>query len=161
MQLNYALSEIVWNLNQTRSWAVSCICPNESGTANSVDERRVKVQIVLPCFQTSFLNEKKEFIVDFEQTTFCDRYMPTIRGPEGERIRQCTSANGWKEGEDGRGPGHLMIGLTYTAWKVVEDVLRVTEKESKRGVTEAADDKSVLPDDTTECTHQELLTPGA
>lgn len=159
-QLNYTLSEIMWNLDRTRLWTVSCIRPNDSGTANSFDKRRVKAQIRALLLPDLVSRRKQDFIVDFEQTTFCDRYVPTIRGSEGERIRQCASANGWKEDED-YVVGHRMIWLTYTAWKVVEDVLRATEKESKRGGTEAADDESVLPDDATEYTHQESLTPGA
>ena len=81
-------------------------------------------------------------------------------GSEAERIRQCASSNGWKEGED-YVVGHRMIWLTYPAWKVVDDVLRASEKDHKRGGTEVGDDESVLPDDATEYTHQESLTPGA
>ncbi|CDO75020.1 Glycosyltransferase Family 2 protein [Trametes cinnabarina] len=158
-QLNYTLSEIMWNLDRTRHWTVSCIRPNDSGTANSFDKRRVKAQIrslLLPDF---IARRKNDFIIDFDQTAFCDRYVPTIRGSEAERIRQCASANGWKEGED-YVVGHRMIWLTYPAWKVVEDVLRAQEKEQKRG-GEDGDGDSVLPDDATEYTHQEgSLAPG-
>ncbi|EJF62220.1 chitin synthase [Dichomitus squalens LYAD-421 SS1] len=159
-QLNYALSEIMWNLDRARLWTVSCIRPNDSGTANSFDKRRVKAQIRALLLPDIASRKKHDFVVDFEQTAFCDRYLPTIRGSEAERIRQCASANGWKEGED-YVVGHRMIWLAYNAWKVVEDVLRASEKESKRAGTEAGDDESVLPDDATEYTHQESLTPGA
>lgn len=156
-QLNYTLSEIMWNLDRTRLWTVSCIRPNDSGTANSFDKRRVKAQIRALLLPDLVSRRKQDFVVDFDQTAFCDRYVPTIRGSEAERIRQCASSNGWKEGEDFVF-GHRMIWLTYSAWKVVEDVIRASEKEHKRG---EADDESVLPDDATEYTHQESLTPGA
>ncbi|KAI0371480.1 chitin synthase [Pilatotrama ljubarskyi] len=160
-QLNYTLSEIMWNLDRTRHWTVSCIRPNDSGTANSFDKRRVKAQIRALLLPDFIARRKNDFIVDFEQLAFCDRYVPTIRGSEAERIRQCASANGWKEGED-YVVGHRMIWLTYPAWKVVEDVLRAQEKEQKRGGAEGVDDESVLPDDATEYTHPEgSLTPGA
>ncbi|RPD67384.1 chitin synthase [Lentinus tigrinus ALCF2SS1-7] len=158
-QLNYTLSEIMWNLDRTRLWTVSCIRPNDSGTANSFDKRRVKAQIRALLLPDLVSRRKHDFIVDFEQAAFCDRYVPTIRGSEAERIRQCASSNGWKEGED-YVVGHRMIWLTYPAWKMVEDVLRASEKEHKRGGTEI-DDESVLPDDATEYTHQESLAPGA
>ncbi|KAI0638620.1 chitin synthase [Trametes polyzona] len=159
-QLNYTLSEIMWNLDRTRHWTVSCIRPNDSGTANSFDKRRVKAQIRALLLPDLIARRKNDFIVDFEQGPFCDRYVPTIRGSEAERIRQCASSNGWKEGED-YVVGHRMIWLTYAAWKMVEDVLRAQEKEQKRG-GDGVDDESVLPDDATEYTHQEgsLLTPG-
>ncbi|KAH9899128.1 chitin synthase-domain-containing protein [Cubamyces lactineus] len=56
-----------------------------------------------------------------------------------------------------------MIWLTYTAWKVVEDILRAQEKELKCGGDDV-DGESVIPDDTTEYTHQEgslAVGPGA
>ncbi|EIW61536.1 chitin synthase [Trametes versicolor FP-101664 SS1] len=159
-QLNYTLSEIMWNLDRTRQWSVSCIRPNDSGTSNSFDKRRVKAQIRALLLPDLISRRKNDFIVDFEQAPFCDRYVPTIRGSEAERIRQCASANGWKEGED-YVVGHRMIWLTYAAWKVVEDVLRAQEKDQKRGV-DGVDDESVLPDDATEYTHQEgSLAPVA
>ncbi|KAI0774709.1 chitin synthase [Trametes elegans] len=159
-QLNYTLSEIMWNLDRTRHWTVSCIRPNDSGTANSFDKRRVKAQIRSLLLPDLIARRKNDFIIDFEQTAFCDRYVPTIRGSEAERIRQCASANGWKEGED-YAVGHRMIWLTYAAWKVVEDVIRAQEKEQKRGGAEGADDESILPDDATEYTHHEgSVTPG-
>ena len=159
-QLNYTLSEIMWNLDRTRLWTVSCIRPNDSGTANSFDKRRVKAQIRALLLPDLVARRKHDFVVDFEQAAFCDRYVPTMGGSEAERIRQCASSNGWKEGED-YVVGHRMIWLTYPAWKVVEDVLRASEKDHKRGGTEVGDDESVLPDDATEYTHQESLTPGA
>ncbi|KAI0650874.1 chitin synthase [Trametes meyenii] len=158
-QLNYTLSELMWNLDRTRHWTVSCIRPNDSGTANSFDKRRVKAQIRALLLPDLIARRKNDFIVDFEQADFCDRYVPTIRGSDAERIRQCASSNGWKEGED-YVVGHRMIWLTYAAWKVVEDVLRAQEKEQKRGGAEGVDDESVLPDDATEYTHQGSLAPG-
>ncbi|KAI0677685.1 chitin synthase [Trametes maxima] len=158
-QLNYTLSEIMWNLDRTRHWTVSCIRPNDSGTANSFDKRRVKAQIRALLLPDLIARRKNDFIVDFEQADFCDRYVPTIRGSDAERIRQCASSNGWKEGED-YVVGHRMIWLTYAAWKVVEDVLRAQEKEQKRGGADGVDDESVLPDDATEYTHQGSLAPG-
>ena len=41
-----------------------------------------------------------EFIMDFEQKEFCERYVPMMRGSELERIRQCAASNGWTEGTD-------------------------------------------------------------
>ncbi|KAH9939246.1 chitin synthase [Epithele typhae] len=158
-QINYTLSEIMWNLDRAHLWTVSCIRPNDSGMANSFDKRRVKAQIRALLLPDLVARKKHDLIVDFEQSTFCDRYVPTIRGSDSERIRQCASSNGWKEGED-YVIGHRMIWLTYAAWKVVEDVLRASEKDTKRGGT-VADDESVAADDATEYTHQESLgAPG-
>ncbi|OCH89984.1 chitin synthase [Obba rivulosa] len=160
-QLNYNLSEIMANLDRTRLWTVSCIRPNDSSSANSFDKRRAKAQIRSLLLPDLVSRRKADFVVDFEQVAFCDRYVPTMRGSDAERIRQCAQANGWHEGSD-YVVGHRMIWLTYGAWKMVEDVLRAAEKEQKKGSGEGADDdESAIPDDATEYTHQDgSLAPG-
>jgi hypothetical protein len=52
-----------------------------------------------------------------------------MRGSEPERIAQCARANGWKEGLD----YGLGMWLSYYAWRMVEDPLRVMEKELRKG----------------------------
>ncbi|KAI0940344.1 hypothetical protein AcV5_001478 [Taiwanofungus camphoratus] len=160
-QLNHNLSEIMANLDKTRLWTVSCIRPNDSGSSNSFDKRRVKAQIRALLLPDLVSRRRVDYVVDLEHTTFCDRYVPTMRGSEAERIRQCAQANGWQEGVD-YVVGHRMIWLTYSAWKMVEDVLRADEKEQRKGSREGGDDEeSVLPDDNTEYTHQEASFQGA
>lgn len=151
-QLNYTLSEITASLDRARLWTVSCIRPNDSGSPNSFDKRRVKLQIRSLLLPDMVSRRKKEFVVDMEHSAFCERYVPTIGGSDPERIQQCARANGWQEGID-YAVGHRSIWLTYPAWKMVEDVIRTAEKEAKRAVGE--DDESVMPDDATEYTHRE------
>lgn len=40
-----------------------------------------------------------EYVADYNLMDFCERYVPTMRGSEQERIVQRARANGWKEGE--------------------------------------------------------------
>ncbi|KAH9947205.1 chitin synthase [Amylocystis lapponica] len=160
-QLNHSLSEIMANLDKTQSWTVSCIRPNDSGSSNSFDRRRVKAQVRSLLLPDLVARRKADYIVDIEHAAFCDRYVPTMRGSEAERIRQCAQANGWQEGVD-YVVGHRMIWLSYMAWKMVEDVLRAGEKERKGSGEGADEDESVLPDDATEYTHQDasFATPA-
>ncbi|GBE80201.1 Chitin synthase 8 [Sparassis crispa] len=152
-QLNHTLSELMSNIDRTHSWIVSCIRPNDSGSSNSFDKRRVKAQIRALLLPDLVARRKTEFVVDYEHSVFCDRYVPTMRGSEAERIRQCAASNGWQDGVD-YVMGYRMIWLTYSAWKMVEDVLRAAEKDQKKGSREGAeDDESVLQDDTTDYTH--------
>lgn len=150
-QLNFTLSEIFSSLNRTRLWTISCIRPNESGSPNSFDKRRVKFQIrnlLLPDF---IARRSVEYVVDFELRSFCDRYVPTMRGSEQERIIQCARANGWKEGVDYI-CGHKSIWLSYGAWKMVEDLLRTQERETQGGSQEG-NEEDYGPDDNTDFTH--------
>lgn len=153
-QLNYTLSEIFSNLDRMRLWTISCIRPNDSGSPNSFDKRRVKAQIRSLLLPDIASRKSVEYIADFEQGAFCDRYVPTMRGSELERITQCARANGWQDGTD-FAVGHRMIWLSYSAWKMVEDGLRTVEKEIKKASREDDDDESAVPDDNTEYTHQE------
>lgn len=152
-QVNYNLSEIMYSLDRTKHWTVSCIRPNDSGSPNSFDKRRVKLQIRSLLLPDLLVRRKTEFVVDMEHAAFCDRYVPTMQGGEPERIRQCAQANGWQEGVD-YAVGHRMIWLSYSAWKMVEDVIRSAEKEAKKLISGGEDDESVMPDDATEYTHQ-------
>ncbi|EIN11094.1 chitin synthase [Punctularia strigosozonata HHB-11173 SS5] len=151
-QLNYNISELLRILDNTRSWTVSCIRPNDSGSPNSFDKRRVKSQIRSLLLPDIVARRRVEYTVEFEQTAFCDRYVPTMRGSEGERIRQCAQANGWHEGRD-YVLGHRLICLAYPAWKMVEDVVRAAEKENRTASMDGAEEDDIGPDDATENTH--------
>ena len=153
-QINYNLSEILYNLDRTRCWTVSCIRPNDSGSSNSFDKRRVKAQIRSLLLPDLVVRKKTEFVVDLSHEEFCKRYVPTMQGTELERVRQCAQVNGWKEGVD-YAVGHRMVWLVYSAWKMVEDVIRSAEKEAKKLVNGGEDDESVMPDDATEYTHRD------
>ncbi|KAI5987740.1 glycosyltransferase family 2 protein [Pisolithus orientalis] len=149
------LPQLLAPLDWTRLWAVSCIRPNDSGSPNSFDKRRVKAQIRSLLIPDIVARRSVEYVVDYAQNEFCERYVPTMRGSDTERIRQCAASHGWKEGSE-YALGHRSIWLAYDAWKTVEDGLRATEKEQKKqGIDGGAqeDDESMVADDGTEYTH--------
>jgi chitin synthase len=154
-QLNYALSEIMSVVDRARLWTVSCIRPNDSASPNSFDQRRVKTQVRSLLLPDVIARRCVEFVADMEKEAFCDRYVPTMRGGEGERIGKCARANGWSEGVDCM-LGHRMVWLTCPAWKMVEDGLRGAEKELRRSSREGEDDNGVGDEDT-EYTHAESI----
>jgi len=147
-QLNFTLSEIFASLDRTHLWTISCIRPNDSSSPNSFDKRRVKSQIRSLLLPDLIARKSVEYLVDFELASFCDRYVPTMRGSEQERIVQCARANGWREGVD-YACGHRSIWLSYGAWKMVEDPLRAQENGSR----EADEEDDIGPDDNTDFTH--------
>ena len=91
---------------------------------------------------------RSEYVADYELLEFCERYVPTMRGSEEERIIQCARANGWREGED-YVCGSRNIWLGYKAWKTVEDILRSAEKGPKHILEDEED-----VDSNTDYTHQ-------
>ena len=152
-QLNFTLSEVIANLDRMRLWTVSCIRPNDSGSPNSFDKRRVKAQIRSLLLPNVIVRRKTEYVADLEQDVFCERYIPTAPGSAEEKIRQYSLVNGWREGID-FALGHRMIWLSYGAWKTAEDELRSSEKELRKPPQEA-EDESNYPDDNTDYTHQD------
>lgn len=130
-QLNFALSTLLATLDHAHHWTLSCIRPNDSGSSNSFDKRRVKAQIRALLLPDMASRRSVEYVADYEVTDFCDRYVPTMQGSESERITQCARANGWKEGVD-FALGHRMIWLSYNAWKSIEDPLRAHEKDVRK-----------------------------
>ncbi|KAH9965963.1 glycosyltransferase family 2 protein [Russula dissimulans] len=153
-QLNFTLSEVIANLDRMRLWTVSCIRPNDSGSPNSFDKRRVKTQIRSLLLPNIIVRRKTEYVADLEQDGFCERYVPPAPGSPEEKIRQYSLARGWREGID-FALGHRMIWLSYDAWKAAEDEVRLTEKELRKPQQE--DDESNYPDadDKTDNTHQD------
>lgn len=149
-QLNQALSDILFSLENTPLWTLNCIRPNDNGFSNSLDKRRVLGQIHALNLPDMISRGSVEFVAEFDQAEFCERYRPTMRGSDAERIRQCVQSNGWAEGVD-FALGHRKIWLSYSAWKMVEDVLRSMEKDQKKFTREESEeDGSVMLDDTTE-----------
>ncbi|PBK94008.1 chitin synthase [Armillaria gallica] len=161
-QINFTLSNLFATISHARLWTVSCIRPNDSGSSNSFNKQRVKAQVRALLLPDLASRRSVEYISDYEVSEFCERYVPTMRGSEMERITQCARANGWKEGVD-FALGHRMVWLSYSAWKMVEDPLRASEKETRKLLKEGGmlddEEESVERDDTTEYTHQEGLAP--
>ncbi|KAF8432942.1 glycosyltransferase family 2 protein [Boletus edulis BED1] len=158
-QLNYTLSEIFASFDRTRSWTITCIRPNDSNSPNSFDKRRVKAQLKSLLVPELIARRSVEYITDFEQSAFCERFVPTMRGSDAERVRQCAASHGWREGAD-YVVGHRSIWLSYNAWKTVEDGVRAAEKEQKRLAPDAIeDDESAIADDATEYTHTDTHGP--
>jgi len=151
-QLNFTLSELFSSLDQAQLWTISCIRPNDSSSPNSFDKRRVKNQIRSLLIPDIASRKSVEFVADYELTEFCDRYVPTMRGSDEERITQCVRSNGWKEGAD-YALGHRCIWLSYSAWKMVEDRIRVAEKERKNSDDVVEEDDFGPGDDATDYTH--------
>ena len=160
-QLNHNLSELFASLDRSHLWIVSCIRPNDSGSPNSFDKRRVKAQIRSLLLPDIIARRKTEFVVDFEQLEFCNRYVPTMLGETPLRIRQCAQKNGLRENTDYI-LGHRSIWLTYNAWKLVEDGVREQERESRksRDGTYVDDDSLEADDAATEHTADPSIHAG-
>ncbi|KAG1759567.1 P-loop containing nucleoside triphosphate hydrolase protein, partial [Suillus occidentalis] len=130
-QLNQTLWNVLFNIENVPTWTITCIRPNDNGFSNSLDRPRVKGQSKALLLPAVVSRKQVEFVADFDQAEFCDRYRPTMRGSDAERIRRCAQSNGWREGIN-FAIGNQRIWLSYLAWKMVEDVVRSEEKEQTK-----------------------------
>ncbi|KAF7289054.1 Glycosyltransferase family 2 protein [Mycena chlorophos] len=145
-QLDSTLSAMLHGSSHARLWTITCIRPNDSGSANSFDKKRVRTQLralLVPALIQRVSGG--DYVADFDAEEFCARYVPTMQGSIEERIEQCARSGGWREGEDYRLAGGR-VWIEYGAWKGVEDVLR---NQEKRGDDQ---DEADL-DDGTDYTH--------
>ncbi|KAJ7065405.1 glycosyltransferase family 2 protein [Mycena amicta] len=148
-QLDGTLSALLHGSNRARLWTITCVRPNDSGSANSFDKKRVRAQIralLVPAMIQRVSGG--DYVADFDAEEFCARYVPTMQGSVDERIEQCARSGGWREGEDYRLAGGR-VWVEYGAWKGVEDVLRAQEKRGDE--QEMADEPDL--DEGTEYTH--------
>ncbi|KAF8165979.1 chitin synthase [Crassisporium funariophilum] len=156
-QLNHTLSSLFASLAQHKLWTISCIRPNDSLSPNSFDKRRVKAQIRALLLPDITSRKAAEWVVDYGVAEFCERYVPTMRGGEEERVGQCARANGWVEGVD-YVLGQKRIWLGYGAWKSVEDTVRAAEK-GRKSSREEEEEEDEGDDGNTDFTHAEGLAP--
>ncbi|KAG1787018.1 glycosyltransferase family 2 protein [Suillus plorans] len=149
-QLNQTIWNVLSNIENVPMWTITCIRPNDTGFSNSLDRRRVKGQIRSLLLPAIVSRKQVEFVADFDQAEFCERYRPSMRGSDAERMRQCAQSNGWREGID-FAIGNQRIWLSYLAWKMVEDVVRSEEKEQKKLAREdSQEDENAMLDDATD-----------
>jgi chitin synthase len=152
-QVNHVVSELLRHLSQTRLWTVSCIRPNDSGSPNSFDKRRVKAQIKALLLPDMLARTRGALDIEYSQDAFCERYVPTMGGEPKDRITQAAHANGWREGVD-YALGHRSAWFTYGAWKMAEDALRTTEREGRKPSGETYEDEPD-GDEVSDYTHED------
>jgi chitin synthase len=149
-QVHFVTSELLRHLARARLWTVSCIRPNDSGSPNSFDKRRVKAQVRALLLPDLAVARASELALGMPVDAFLDRYVPTMQGESADRLRQVTQANGWIEGRD-FALGQTAIWLTYCAWKAVEDPMRAGER-ARKSTGDTFDDDEPADDARTEYT---------
>lgn len=135
-QIDYEITRLLRELDGTKKWIVSCIRPNDTGSPNSFDKRRVKSQIRSLLLPDYVHRKKVDFVVDYDHEAFCERYsLEGVGEIASERIRAFTRESGFTEGID-FAIGHRRIWLTYAYWKAIDDGLRADEKDERAAAKE-------------------------
>ncbi|KAJ7137820.1 hypothetical protein C8R44DRAFT_728024 [Mycena epipterygia] len=125
-QLDGILSAMLHGAKEgrTRMWTMTCIQPNDSGSANSFDKRCVRAlrALLVPAMVQRV--SSSDCVAEFD-AEFCAWYVPTMRRSTEEWLEQCACAGGWREGTEYR------MLVDYSVWKAVEDVLHAQEKAAR------------------------------
>lgn len=128
-QMNATLSDLLESLDSYKMWNVICLRPNESGHPNSIDKRRVKMQIRSMLLPDRVARQQVDYVADMPLFDFAQRHQLAFSGEEDvvHAIRQFAQDFGWVEGS------HFAIGtqfiwLSFDAWKQTEDVIRSYEQ---------------------------------
>ncbi|KAJ9124372.1 hypothetical protein QFC22_001172 [Naganishia vaughanmartiniae] len=141
MQINATLSDLLESLDAYKLWNVICIRPNESGHPNSIDKRRVKMQIRSLLLPDRVARQQVDHVADMPLFEFAQHHRLAFSGEEdvAQAIQAFARECGWNEGQ------HFVIGrqsiwLSFDAWKQTEDLVRVAEQ-----VEEDEDDNEASP----------------
>ncbi|KIY44928.1 hypothetical protein FISHEDRAFT_77147 [Fistulina hepatica ATCC 64428] len=156
---------------------LSCIRANDSRSANSFRVPRVRQQLVALSLsemvaRAASVGSVMDITMDLHD--WCARYVPNMRGTLAERLEQSVRKYGWRDGVDYTivqhspplGGDHILFGddgaaspgigaqkisMTYAMWKMVEDTVRVREREQQRllgiGMGSTVDDGEEDEDD--------------
>ncbi|KAF8312672.1 chitin synthase [Clavulina sp. PMI_390] len=132
-QVNATLAEVMRSLAQTHIWDVACVRPNDSGSHNSFDKRRVKSQLRALLVPDLVARNTSQYSVEYEFESFCERYAyaDTVGQPPLERIEAVLGDYGLEDGID-YVLGHTSVWLSFVAFKSIEDPLRAAEKERRK-----------------------------
>ena len=132
-QINSTIVELLQSIERTRSWNVICIRPNDSGSPNSFDKRRVKPQVRSLLIPDIVARRSTEYPVHYTFDAFCDRYAysDTVGQDSIDRILAVLNDYGLVEGPE-YVLGHQYVWLSFLAFKSLEDPLRAAEKERRK-----------------------------
>ncbi|KAJ7085882.1 hypothetical protein C8R44DRAFT_991681 [Mycena epipterygia] len=151
-QLDGILSAMLHGAKEGRArmWTMTCIQPNDSGSANSFDKRCVCAlrALLVPAMVQRV--SSGDCVAEFD-AEFCAWYVPTMRRSTEEWLEQCACAGGWREGTEYR------MLVDYSVWKAVEDVLHTQEKATRGSGEERELADKPDADEGTEYTHGQYM----
>ncbi|KAI0049900.1 glycosyltransferase family 2 protein [Auriscalpium vulgare] len=146
-----ALDTLFETIEETQSWYVFCVNPNDSQLPNQLEGRSVKGQIRSLGLPEIARRSVNTFEVGMTPREFCDRYRDQIaeigvhEGESREQVEQARTALNL-------GPSDLVLGqykvfLSQTAFHALEDYLRSkdTEETKRNRIREAEAEAGLDP----------------
>ena len=127
-------------------WTVACIRPNDSGSPNSFDKRRVRHQVRALGLVDLVVKRAVEWAGDWSIHEFFDKIGHISSRNSADDVRDWAREVGWGEGVD-YALGKERIWVTWECWKDIED--RAHAAEGPAPAHEEEYEESSYPDDAT------------
>ncbi|KAI8064149.1 chitin synthase-domain-containing protein [Gongronella butleri] len=135
-QLQSSFTDLCNMLDETIPWYIFCLRINDMNLPQPFDMQRVRAQVRAYGLAQIATRMKHGYTIAFEHAEFADRYRDIIAANQidaGSPTDQCVavaSAYGWLSSQCAI--GNTKVYLCESAWRQLEDVLRVSEKEDMR-----------------------------
>ena len=144
-------------------WTVACIRPNDSGSPNSFDKRRVRHQVRALGLVDLVVKRAVEWAGDWSIPEFFDMIGHVSSRNSADDVREWAREVGWGEGVD-YALGKERIWVTWECWKDIED--RAHAAEGPAPAHEEEYEESSYPDDADATTtegwgHRTMPVPHA
>ncbi|KAI8137857.1 chitin synthase-domain-containing protein [Fennellomyces sp. T-0311] len=160
--LQVALDELTSSLQEAKVWTVFCLRANEHQAPAQFDPRCVSRQVAALGLTDIAKQTSTQYGVAYAHEEFLERYAAIISGQPGQlpraQVEIIVQQMGWTAADCA--VGSTKIFFADAAWRVLEDQLRVLEKDEQRrnkdatkiaaaaGAGAAIDDDELMYDDT-------------
>lgn len=135
-----ALDTLFETLDDTKTWLVLCLRPNDNQLPNQFEARIVKQQIKTYCLPQMARKVVREYSVSMTHDEFCERYAENpslavvgLKGATGGLAKQKFSAAkdvmSWSDDE--AASGRLKVFLAHDAFRELEDELRGADADEQ------------------------------
>jgi len=133
-----ALDTLVETLDETKTWFVICLRPNDNQLPNQMEGKTVKEQIKSYCIPEMTLKLINEYSVNMTYEEFCERYASvgvlsaaSMYGATGGEAKQKFAAAkdvmSWSDNE--ASAGRVKVFLSHSAFRELEDELRAADSD--------------------------------
>ncbi|KAI9493414.1 chitin synthase-domain-containing protein [Zychaea mexicana] len=150
-QLRGSLDDLLTTLDETTPWFIFCLRPSDAGAPNMFDPQRVRAQVRALGLAQIAERMHASYTMSYFHDEFCERYGDTLLAAGVQQDReprdQCEAAAaifGWFATQ--AAIGNSRIFLSETAWRYLEDQLRLLEKDDQKRLKE---EKRMMQDDAT------------
>ncbi|KAJ1896278.1 hypothetical protein LPJ66_004090 [Kickxella alabastrina] len=134
-QFQRALNEMVMTLDDTLTWFVLCIKPNEQGRARATDIRRIQAQVSQFDLDNIIKRKAAEFSAVLSMSDFCQRYKLVIDeyvadGPAlVDDFAKCAALKKALQLSDAEmALGRAKVFVNFKAWRRIDDPIRGMER---------------------------------